>query len=215
MNLLEVLSSREDWEAESSRVYGVVIGIVTNNQDQDGLGKIKVKFPWLKEDDESYWARLASPMAGKNRGVVFIPEVDDEVLVAFDHGDIRQPYIIGALWNGEDKPPEEKGGDGENNLRIIKSRSGHQVILDDTPGSEKVQVIDKNGNGMEFSSSGVVIKSQAIKVGSEGASEGIVLGNAFMTLFNAHTHPTGVGPSGPPATPMVKGSHVSVKHTTE
>jgi uncharacterized protein involved in type VI secretion and phage assembly len=142
MNLLEVLSSKEVREEACSRIYGVVVGVVTNNQDPDNLGKVKVKFPWLVENDESTWARVASPMAGANRGIIFIPEVDDEVLVAFDHGDVRAPYILGAVWNGTDKPPQEKGNDDKNNLRIIKSRSNHMIILDDTSGSEKIQIID-------------------------------------------------------------------------
>ena len=143
MNLLEVLSSQTDREEVHSRIYGVVVGVVTNNQDPDSLGRVKVKFPWLIEQDESYWARIASPMAGTDRGMVFIPEVDDEVLVAFDHGDVRCPYVIGALWNGKDELPKEKEGDDENNLRIIKSRSNHLIILDDTDGSEKIEIIDK------------------------------------------------------------------------
>lgn len=215
MSLIEVLTSSKIEEALVSRVYGVVTGIVTNMDDPDVLGRVKIKFPWLKEDDESRWARVMSFMAGNDRGGVFRPEVGDEVLVLFEHGDMRYPYVIGAVWNGQDKIPSERGNDGDNNVRLIKSRSGHKVILDDTPGSEKVTVIDKNGNSVELSSAGIVIKSQAIKLGSEGAAQGLVLGDAFMALFNAHTHPTGVGPSGPPVTPMAKGTHVSAKHTTE
>jgi hypothetical protein len=100
-------------------------------------------------------------------------------------------------------------------VRLIKSRSGHKILLDDTSGSEKVTVVDKAGNEVELSSSGVVIKSSAIKIGSSSASESMVLGDALMTLFNSHTHPTGVGPSGPPVQPMVTGNHISTKHKTE
>jgi uncharacterized protein involved in type VI secretion and phage assembly len=81
-------------------------------------------------------------MAGPDRGSFFLPDVDDEVLVAFDHGDVRFPYVIGALWNGKDTPPYGNA-DGANNVRAIKSRSKHQIILDDTNGSEKIQLIDK------------------------------------------------------------------------
>jgi uncharacterized protein involved in type VI secretion and phage assembly len=123
------------------RFYGVVVGVVTNNQDPDGLGRVKVRFPWLSDEDESHWARVATPMAGNQRGLYFLPEVDDEVLVAFQHGDIRFPYILGALWNGQDKPPESN--DGANNRRTIKSRSGHIIRLDDTDGAEKIEIIDK------------------------------------------------------------------------
>lgn len=146
MNLFEVLSTHEDRAEVYSRIYGVVTGVVTNNQDPDGQGRVKIKFPWLIEQDESYWARLASPMAGPDRGMVFIPEVDDEVLVAFDHGDVRCPYILGAFWNGVDTPPTEKNGDDANNLRIIKTRSSHKLIFDDTDGSEKIEIIDSTGN---------------------------------------------------------------------
>jgi uncharacterized protein involved in type VI secretion and phage assembly len=127
------------------RVYGVVVGIVTNNQDPDRLGRVKVKFPWLGDDDESAWARIASPMAGKNRGVFLLPEVDDEVLVVFEHGDMRFPYVLGALWNGSDAPPETNA-DGKNAVRVIRSRSGHVIRLTDADGGEKIEIIDKTGD---------------------------------------------------------------------
>ena len=126
-------------------MIGIVVGLVTNNKDPENLGRVRVKFPWFSEDDESQWARVATLMAGKDRGSLFLPEVDDEVVVAFEHGDLRRPYIIGALWNGVDTPPKELVNDGKNNLRLIKSRSGHLIKLDDTEGGEKIQVIDKSG----------------------------------------------------------------------
>src|SRR5687768_7153196 len=104
MNLFEAMLGSETKERGDRRMYGVVIGIITNNKDPDKLGRVKVKFPWLSDTDESFWARTATPMAGNQRGMYFLPEVDDEVLVAFEHGDLRFPYIIGALWNGKDKP---------------------------------------------------------------------------------------------------------------
>jgi uncharacterized protein involved in type VI secretion and phage assembly len=127
-----------------ARLYGVTVGIVTNNQDPDGLGRVKVKFPWLSDDVESHWARVVTPMAGNDRGLFFLPEVDDEVLVAFEHGSPEFPYVLGALWNGKDKAPESND-DGENNMRTIKSRSGHVVRLDDTDGSEKIEIVDGSG----------------------------------------------------------------------
>lgn len=127
---------------QANRVYGMVVAVVTNNQDPDGLGRVKVTFPWLSDQDESHWARLAVPMAGPERGVYFLPEVDDEVLVAFEHGLIEFPYVLGALWNGKDKPPESND-DGKNNMRTIKSRSGHVIRLDDTDGAEKIEIIAK------------------------------------------------------------------------
>jgi uncharacterized protein involved in type VI secretion and phage assembly len=137
----------------SGKNFGVVVGIVTNNQDPDKMHRVKVKFPWLADAQESWWARIASPMAGNGRGAYFLPEVDDEVLVAFEHGDVRFPYVVGSLWNGKDSPPTTND-DGKNNIREIKSRSGHILRLDDKDGSEKVEIIDKTGgNSVTISTS--------------------------------------------------------------
>lgn len=142
MSLLDILQPRDDLIFGSDILSGVVIAIVTNNQDPDELGRVKLKFPWLSDEQESDWARMASPMAGGGRGIFFLPEVEDEVLIAFEHGDIRRPIVLGGLWNGVDVPPETNA-DGENNIRMICSRSGHVIKLDDTDGSEKIEIIDK------------------------------------------------------------------------
>jgi len=190
--LTAILSQPED----RSRFFGVTVGVVTNNQDPDGLGRVKVKFPWLSDQDESNWARILTPMAGNDRGLYFLPEVDDEVLVAFEHGQADFPYVLGALWNGKDKTPESND-DGQNNMRTIKSRSGHIIRLDDTDGSEKIEILDKSGKNsfvistadntitvaadaditiesssgkLSFSGNGIEIKSQAevkIEAGSD------------------------------------------------
>jgi uncharacterized protein involved in type VI secretion and phage assembly len=143
VRITDLLIDRDLRDSLASRVSGVVVAVVTNNKDEDGLGRVKVRFPWLSEQDESQWARMAAPMAGKQRGIYFLPEVDDEVLVAFEHGDIRFPYVLGALWNGKDAPPETNG-DGKNNLRVIRSRSGHVIRLNDEDGKETVEIVDKS-----------------------------------------------------------------------
>lgn len=144
---------------DHERFFGVVVGIVTNNQDPDGMHRVKVRFPWLSDgdQDESHWARVATPMAGNDRGAYFLPEVDDEVLVAFDHGAVDHPYVIGSLWNGKDAPPESNS-DGDNNHRGFKSRSGHIVRLNDQQGSETIEIIDKTGNNR------IVISSSENKI---------------------------------------------------
>jgi phage baseplate assembly protein V len=138
-NLVDLLSP---YAEASGRLYGVVTGVVTNTKDDEGLGRVRVRFPWLSGEEESWWARVAAPMAGPQRGAYFPPEVDDEVLVAFEHGDPRFPYVIGALWNGNHAPPESNK-DGKNNKRTIRSRSGHVIRLDDTEGQEKIEIVDK------------------------------------------------------------------------
>lgn len=140
MSLVEMMQRGKKHEPV---IFGVVTGIVTNNQDPDGLGRVKVKIPRISGEDESNWARIVSFMAGGDRGAFFLPEVEDEVLVVFEYGDISRPFVIGSLWNGVDKPPENNG-DGENNIRVIKSRSGHVIRLDDTDGAEKIEIIDKS-----------------------------------------------------------------------
>jgi uncharacterized protein involved in type VI secretion and phage assembly len=140
MSLLSNVLSERDRE---DGFYGVTIAEVTNNKDEAKMGRVKVKFPWLSDTDESFWARVLTPMAGGDRGLYFLPEVGDEVLVAFEHGNIEFPYILGALWNGKDQPPETNE-DGKNNKRTIKSRSGHTVTLDDTDGEEKIEIVDKS-----------------------------------------------------------------------
>ncbi|PWB50739.1 MAG: phage tail protein [Candidatus Methanoperedenaceae archaeon] len=125
-----------------SKIYGVVAGVVTNNKDPDKMGRVKVKIPRISTEEESNWARIVTFMAGKERGAFFLPEIDDEVLVAFEFGDINMPYVIGSLWNGIDKSPEDNSN-GKNNIRVIKSRSGHIIRLDDTENNEKIEIIDK------------------------------------------------------------------------
>jgi uncharacterized protein involved in type VI secretion and phage assembly len=141
MNFLDVLISPQQ-ETNTHRIHGAVVGVVTNNQDPDKLGRVKVKFPWLSDADESAWARITSPMAGGDRGIFCLPEVDDEVLVLFEQGDVRFPYVVGSLWNGKDLPPSDNA-DGKNNLRMIKSRSGHMIRLNDEDGKEMIEIIDK------------------------------------------------------------------------
>lgn len=161
-----VLDGQRTLADASGRIYGVVIGIVTDNQDPERLGRVKVQFPWLASDAESPWARIATLMAGNDRGLFYLPEVDDEVLVAFEHGDLRYPYILGALWNGKDKPPETNA-DGANNKRLIKSRSGLTLLLDDTAQGEKIEIADKDGHNKLV----VDMAHKKITITSEGDME--------------------------------------------
>lgn len=153
------------------RLFGVHIGIVTNNKHPDGEYMVKVRLPYFfdAEKDESWWCRVGSSMAGKNRGMYMLPEVDDEVLVSFLNGDPNQPIVIGSLWNGEDVFPKtvkatpdnreynianvDQGG--ENNYRFFQSREGHTLMFSDeagklrislrTPGSNELVLDDSAG----------------------------------------------------------------------
>lgn len=147
MNIADLLTDEKEERAKTKRINGIVTALVTNNKDPEGLGRVKVKFPWLVEESESDWAKVMCFMGGKERGGFFLPEIDDEVLVAFEHGEINYPYVIGALWNSEDKPPESNS-DGKNNIRKITSRSGHEIILNDDKegGKEKIEIHTNGGH---------------------------------------------------------------------
>ncbi|HET9441948.1 MAG TPA: phage baseplate assembly protein V, partial [Acidimicrobiales bacterium] len=132
-------------------ITSVAVGVVTNNKDPDNLGRVKVKLPWLPSEQpiESDWMRLVAMGAGAGRGWFWLPEVNDEVLVAFEHGDIRRPFILGGLWNGRDKPPITNGdavaGDGTVNRRFMKTRTGHTLEFNDSPDAPKVELVTKSG----------------------------------------------------------------------
>ena len=118
----------------------LLVGLVTDNKDPKGWGRVKVKFPTLTEDHASNWARVVAPGAGPNRGVYWLPEVNDEVLVAFEHGDMHRPYVIGGVWNGTDPTPRTIGDTvtGGVRLRVSKTRLGHQAwFVDEDKGAEK------------------------------------------------------------------------------
>jgi uncharacterized protein involved in type VI secretion and phage assembly len=143
----------------TKRISGAMVGIVKSLQDDSGEGKILLQFPHLPGGPKSAMAPVAAPLAGKNRGAFFMPEVDDEVLVCFDQGNINHPYIVGFLWNGVDKPPETDPKNriflspGGNTLRfedkddakkvVLQSNSGHKIVLDDTSSSNSITIQTK------------------------------------------------------------------------
>jgi uncharacterized protein involved in type VI secretion and phage assembly len=129
----------------SQKENGIVIGTVVDLDDPEKLGRVKLKLPQY-DDQQSTWARIASPMAGNNRGFFFRPEVQDEVLVGFENGEIRRPYVLGSLWSKVDTPPPRDNDETKNNWRFMVSRSGHIFKFDDTEGSEKIEIVDKSGS---------------------------------------------------------------------
>src|SRR5438874_13385350 len=156
--------------------YGVYPAIVTDSVDPHTQGRVKVRLPWSPDPDGSnyeVWARLATMMGGNNRGSWFIPDKDDEVLVAFEGGNPRRPYVVGALWNGKDSPPEQVDGAGENYLKTILSRQGVRITLDDTDGATKLRLETPMGQSIVLSDEDLAIVAQdatgnSIKLAPEG-----------------------------------------------
>jgi uncharacterized protein involved in type VI secretion and phage assembly len=128
-------------------INGVVVALVTDNNDPNNQGRVKLKFPWLDDNYESDWARVTQLGAGPNSGALFMPEVNDEVLVAFEFGDIRRPYVVGSLYNGQDKPNEGSGlfNNGQVMRRGFISRKGHKFIFFDDPNKAGVAIISSDG----------------------------------------------------------------------
>lgn len=168
--IASLLGNSEKGKLTNQPVYGVVPAIVTQNADEENLHRVRVKYPWLSDDEESWWARVATPDAGPSRGMTFTPEIDDEVLVAFEHGDIGRPYVVGRVWNGSDAVPHtntELVADGKVNLRVIKTRAGHVLTFDDTADAELISLVDKTGTNLikiESSTNLITIDAKGGKV---------------------------------------------------
>lgn len=191
------------------RWYGVLPALVVDIKDPDSQGRVKVTLPWsvdAKGERYEAWARLATMLGGNNRGSWFIPDVDDEVLVAFEHGDPRRPYVLGGLWNGQDSTPESMDGAGNNYKKVLRSRNGVKITLDDqdgqeqlileTPGGQKitlkdgpgsVEVADSNGNSIKLEAAGITITASAkvtVNASQLAISAGMVTVDAGMSKFS-------------------------------
>jgi phage protein D len=165
---------------------GLVIGIVTNNQDPDKLARVRVKFPTLDDSVEGWWARVASINAGDERGVLMMPQVDDEVVVGFEHGDPQRPFVVGSLWNGQAKPTDMDDPAGNFELRSLEkvtikgkkdilvesdakitTKSGAEILIDGQTvtikgaGEVKVEAsgsLTLKGNGVTVDGGGGVVQ---------------------------------------------------------
>jgi uncharacterized protein involved in type VI secretion and phage assembly len=182
---------------DREKMTGMSVAVVSQNKDPKGLGRVKVRLPW-KAPDESHWARVATPMAGKDRGMWFLPEVGDEVIVAGDMQNVEHLYVIGGVWNGKEPPPQ-KNADGKNDIRMIRSRGGHEIVFDDgTQGRidihlkgdkrtvrldpDGIQIKDDGGNQVVIkSTSGEISIKSTTKIAIESASIELKA-SASMTL---------------------------------
>jgi uncharacterized protein involved in type VI secretion and phage assembly len=191
------------------RMYGAYPAIVKDIVDPDGQGRVRIELPWSPDTGSGsfqLWARLATMMAGNNRGTWFIPDPEDEVLVVFLGGDPSRPCVVGAMWNGSDAPPESMDSAGKNEKNVIRSRNGVLVTLDDkdgqekflveTPGGQKlslkdgpaaIEIEDASGNSLKFAASGVTLTVAAklsISASTIDISAGMVTVNSGMSSFS-------------------------------
>jgi uncharacterized protein involved in type VI secretion and phage assembly len=191
------------------RWYGVFPAQVLDIKDPDNQGRVKITLPWSPDAGGGRyeaWARLATLFGGNTRGSWFVPDVDDEVLVAFEQGDTRRPYVLGGLWNGRDRPPASMDSAGKNFKKILRSRNGVQITLDDhdgqetlqieTPGGQRVtlkdgpasvEIVDSNGNSAKLEAAGITVTAAAkvtVNASQIAISAGLVTVNAGMSRFS-------------------------------
>lgn len=184
-----------------NRTPGVVLGVVGSVTDPENQGRIQVKFPWIDDQIVTKWASIATPMAGGGRGMFFMPEEEDECLVAFDQGCFDHPYIVGFLWNGVDTPPND---DIDIRVRRFQSVSGHVLEFNDNDGSQEIRLRSQAGHELHFDDSDpelvtlttagghqILLKdksgSVAVKVVSAGGHE-VVLDDTAATLTLADSN---------------------------
>jgi uncharacterized protein involved in type VI secretion and phage assembly len=260
------------------RYFGVVEALVEEVFDQGEEARVKLKFPWFDDAMVTEWCRVAQPYAGNGYGFVFVPERGDEVLVAFIHGDMRLPIVIGGLYNGKDKPPTSPTK--ERDQKMVRTKLGHELLLDDTAKTQRLRlrtagkheldfddagqnvtaktsgghsvVMDDKGQKVTVTSSGghsvvmddrlnslevrtkggqslkmdgttgtvtvtgttVTLDASKVNLGGPAAAQSLVLGELFMTLFNAHVHTLGPLPTTPPVTPMTPAMLSQISKTT-
>ncbi|HEY3493721.1 MAG TPA: phage baseplate assembly protein V [Polyangiaceae bacterium] len=191
------------------RLYGLYPALVSDIKDPDNQGRVKITLPWAPDTGSGRyeaWARLSTLMGGNNRGSWFVPDQNDEVLVGFEGGDPRRPFVVGALWNGSDSPPEAMDGSGNNYKKVLRSRNGVKITLDDqdgqeklvleTPGGQKltlkdgpgaVEIEDSNGNSVKLESAGITVTTSAkatVNASQVAISAGMVTVDAGMSKFS-------------------------------
>ncbi|MFH2034770.1 MAG: phage baseplate assembly protein V [Candidatus Zixiibacteriota bacterium] len=145
----------------SKKFVGVHVATVVDNNDPEKLGRIQVTYPWM-DSQNTNWVRMAVPYAGSDRGWISIPEIDDEVLIGYEHGDTDHPIALGALYNNENKPPSDTGGE-QNNVKIFLSRGGNKIQITDEDGKEKIEISMKDGENqivMDISGPTITIESK-------------------------------------------------------
>jgi phage baseplate assembly protein V len=201
---------------QAGKNFGLMVGIVSDRQDPDGLGRVKFTLP-THDDQESDWTRVAVPFggsAGSGHGHQWIPEKGDEVLVGFVNGDPKVAIVVASLYSKKQPPPTKQPDE-----RIFKSRKGHIITISDVDGSEKIEIATQSGQKVTVDEAGktitvkastkVVIDAPDVELAGDGGTHPLVLGDQLLTMFNGHTHAVAAfGTSGPPV-PLLTGTVLS------
>lgn len=190
-------------ERNEGKHWGKYRGLVVDRDDPEQLGRLKIRVPSLLGDAVTGWAWPASPYAGANVGIFFIPQVGDLVWVEFAEGDLEHPLWTGCAWakpGGTTEVPQE-AQENYPDQAVIKTKSGHVIILSDASGSELITIRAKNGCEITLDPNANKVTVQAAEIelrGASGSTEELATKTFVTQIFDTHTHPTGVGPSGKP-----------------
>jgi uncharacterized protein involved in type VI secretion and phage assembly len=202
--LLELMRQPEDRDWSAS----LVVGTVTNNNDPDQMGRVRVKYPSLSDSEESAWARIATPSAGNARGLLMMPQVGEEVIVGFEHGDTRRPIVVGSLFNGKDKPGEELVQNKDGSFSLLSDQKIHQHSKKDfeiksdenmtvTIQKDKTETISGNYKNEATGNGNLKAQQYTIEAGSSMSVKGVsvtVEASASLTLKGATIDIQGSGP---------------------
>jgi phage baseplate assembly protein gpV len=191
---------------------GVVVAKVTNTDDPEDIGRVKVKYPWLTDDAESFWARVICPGAGPERGLFIMPQVDDEVMVAFEHGDFDRPYVLGGVWNGQQAVPAPGAGAGSGEKPLVRtwySETGHHISVYDN-ADKKIEIITAGGHKLVLDDA-----NQTIELTSIGGAK-LVINDQSNTVDLESKGPLNVKSTHPmsiksDATLTVEGTSIDIK----
>ena len=163
-------------QALQRRLFGVCTGIVDAIDDPEREGRVRVRFPWLDDSTVSEWCRVCQLYAGNGYGALFIPEEGDEVLVAFVHGEMAEPVVLGGLYNGKDKPPSYHDGKANKDQKLIRTKGGHRILLDDGSQSRQVEITTAGGHLARLDD-----QHQVVKLTTSGGHE-LVLDDGVRTV---------------------------------
>lgn len=205
-------------ESCDKRYYGVVEGIVVDVNDPDKEGRIKVKMPFFDDETVTEWCRVRQLYAGPGYGTFFVPEVGDEVLISFVHGDLRLPVIMGGLYNGEDKPPTHRADDLDQ--KMIRTRAGHQITMDDTPGEHRVTVETVAGHVVDMNDKDKVVSATTtdgheLRLDDQGKEISCVTSGGHQVVMSDSGKQIDIKTSGGESiTLAVSGSTITIKGAT-
>jgi phage baseplate assembly protein V len=171
------MSEQSKVDGAASNFFGLYTAIVTEVNDPEREGRVRLRFDWFDSQMVTEWSRVSQVFAGNGYGSFFSPQVGDEVLVGFDQGDMRFPIVIGGLYNGEDKPPTHRADDKDE--KVIRTKGGHQITLADSKGKERITIVDskeknrieidtaKDSIKIESSTGKLILKAKEIEISAD------------------------------------------------